>query len=703
MRKLLGLFVCLLISWSFALADTSTDYYSYSYARLSYVNGDVFIQRAEDLGYEEGVVNLALIVGDKLGTKEGRAEVHLGHKNYLRIDRYTQIDITELPKKGFDLIRLQLLSGRIFLRVNFMEREKDFEIHTPDASFYILEEGLYCFDVKEGYETEIRVFEGTAEAAAETGSLLVNMEESLMISNGDFISEPAALYASMEDSFTEWNSSRDAFHNRYVGRNYLPSELNEYEAELDYYGRWAYERPYGYVWVPRVSHSSWQPYYNGRWVWYPVIGLTWVSYEPWGWCVSHYGRWHWRFALGWHWIPTRHWGPGWVHWYHGSSYYGWSPLSYYGYPGVIINNHYYGRYNRGYYPAHSRALVVVHKNQLQARHISKVALSRDHVSRIGKVSLSSRQPQISAAARKSSLNNSAAVKAMERSKIRRVDKAFPAGKTSIKSSGKISRGSIKARKSSVSSSRSASGVSNESISKTRFSKARSSQVSKRYSSSSSGSELSKARSSVKTYPSKGTANSRKVQTQPSSSFSRSRSSGREIKSYGSRSSLPVSKPSSSISGTKYRSSSIKKYSPQSSYSDSRSSSSSYSTRYRSPSRNYSSSKSYTSRYSSPSRSYSSTSRSNTPSRSYSSSRVSPSSSYSSSKSYTSRYRSPSRSYSSTSRSKTPSRSYSSSRSSSSGRSSISRSSSGSSRSSVKQSSSRSSTSSSTSTKKVRIK
>ena len=697
MRKLIGLLVCLLISCSFVLADTSTDYYSYSYARLSYVNGDVFIQRAEDLGYEEGVVNLALIAGDKLGTKEGRAEVHLGHKNYLRIDRYAQIDVAELPKEGFDLISLHLLSGRIFLRVNFMEREKDFEIHTPDASFYILEEGLYCFDVKEGDETEVRVFEGTAEAAAETGSLLVNMEESLMISNGHFIAEPAAFYAGMEDSFTEWNSSRDAFHNRYVGRNYLPSELNEYEAELDYYGRWAYERPYGYVWVPRVSYSSWQPYYNGRWVWYPIIGLTWVSYEPWGWCVSHYGRWHWRFGLGWHWIPTRHWGPGWVSWYHGNSYYGWSPLSYYGYPGVIINNHYYGRYNRGNYPAHSRALVVVHKNQLQARHISKVALSRDHVSRIGKVSLSSRQPQLSVAARKSSLKNSAAVNAMERSKIRRVDKAFPMGKTSLGSSNKISRSSIKARKSSVPSSRAASGVSNKSISNTRFSKARSSQVSKGYSSSSASSESSKIRSSVKTYPSKGTANARKIQTQPSSSFSSSRGS------------LPVSKPNSRISGTKYRPSSIKKYSSRSSYSLTGSSSSSSSSRYRSPSSSSSSSRSYMSKYRSPSRSYSSTSRSNPPSTSYSNSRVSPSSSYSSSRSYMSKYRSPSRSYSSTSRSSTPSkssssnRSYSSSRSSSSGRASVSRSSRGSSRSSVRQSSSRRSASSSSSTKKVRKK
>ena len=51
-----------------SLSYGSQEYYSYSYARLSYVKGDVFIQRAEDLGYEEGVVNLTLIEGEKIGT-----------------------------------------------------------------------------------------------------------------------------------------------------------------------------------------------------------------------------------------------------------------------------------------------------------------------------------------------------------------------------------------------------------------------------------------------------------------------------------------------------------------------------------------------------------------------------------------------------------------------------------------------------------
>ena len=45
----------------FLFSSESGDYYSYSYARLSYVKGDVFVQRSADLGYEEGAVNLPVV------------------------------------------------------------------------------------------------------------------------------------------------------------------------------------------------------------------------------------------------------------------------------------------------------------------------------------------------------------------------------------------------------------------------------------------------------------------------------------------------------------------------------------------------------------------------------------------------------------------------------------------------------------------
>jgi hypothetical protein len=429
MKKITVFAFCLVFLSAFVFSYQEEEYYAYSFARLNYVNGDVYIQRAEDQGYEEGTVNLPLVQGDKLGTRDGRAEIHFGKKNYLRIDHYTQIDFVRLPQRGDEVVSIHLLSGNIYLRINSMDREKDFEVHSPDGSFYILEEGLYRFEVKDDRETVTYVAEGSVEAAGEEGSELIRSGESLVTANGFFSSGPNYSYASYEDGFSEWNRGRDILHNRYVRRSYLPSELYDYEAELAYYGQWVYERPYGYVWIPDVYHYTWRPYYNGRWTWYPICGWTWISYEPWGWCVSHYGRWHWRVGLGWYWIPTRYWGPAWVHWYSGYDYIGWCPLNYYNRPVVIVNNTFYGNYSDRYYPAHSRALTVVHKNQLSARHIPKVALSSSSVTRLDKISLSSSQPKIRPTSNHLSLKNSPAAKTLSRSSLRQVTKNYSSGTT----------------------------------------------------------------------------------------------------------------------------------------------------------------------------------------------------------------------------------------------------------------------------------
>lgn len=428
MKKALAFFGCLAFSFSLAFSS-GEEAYSYSYARLSYVKGDVFLQRTGDLGYEEGVVNLAVVEGDKLGTREGRAEVHFGRRNYLRIDSHSQLDFVELPVRGDDSVMLNLLSGSLFLRIRFLEKEKSFEIHTPDVSFYILEEGLYRVDVRENRETELFVYEGTMEAAGEEGSLLVESEERLTVSNGYFTSAPASFYPRFDDSFARWSKERDALHARPAAAHYLPEELSEYEGELAANGHWVYERPYGYVWIPYVVHVDWRPYWYGRWVWYPIIGWTWVSYDPWGWVVSRYGRWHWTLGLGWYWIPTRIWGPAWVHWYSGFDYIGWCPLSYWGYPALIIDNYFYGRYTDRYYPAHSRALVVVHKNQLQNPHLSRLALSQEKVSRLEKISLSERQPDRAVSIGRIEASKLTAVRALSRFHLRDIRKNYVPDRT----------------------------------------------------------------------------------------------------------------------------------------------------------------------------------------------------------------------------------------------------------------------------------
>lgn len=355
-----------------------TKYTRDSVGRVSFLEGKAFIQRAADIGYEEAVVNDPVAEGDRIGTAEGRMEIQFGRRNYLRLDSDTKLDVMSLPRKDTDLIRFRIWSGHVYFTINNLNREKGIEIHTPDSSFYVLEKGIFRIDVEEGRGTEILVFKGLVEAAGEQNSYLVKGEQRLEMAEGRFSSRPVGFRPIADDGFDRWNQSREQRTNRFYARRYLPEDLAEFEGELNEYGDWVYIAPYGYVWVPRNVAADWRPYYYGRWVWVPLTGWTWVPYEPWGWVAFHYGRWHWAVGIGWYWIPHYVWGPAWVSWWWGPDYFAWAPLSWYGYPVVIINNVFYGRYT-GYYPLHSPALVVVRKDQLRARDISRAALRPENL------------------------------------------------------------------------------------------------------------------------------------------------------------------------------------------------------------------------------------------------------------------------------------------------------------------------------------
>jgi len=361
-----------------------------SIARLSFIDGKAFVQRASDLGYEEGALNMPISEGDRIGTSDGRAEIHFGKGNFIRLDGETKLDVLNLPKKDDDVTRLRVWSGNIYLVVGTLKKEKGIELHTADTSFYVLDRGIYRVDVRENRDTEVQVFEGLIEAAGEDGSSLLKAGQRLEVSEGRFASKPSTFIAVANDSFDKFNESRNSVTRRQYAKAYLPEEMSDFEAELDEYGEWQYLAPYGNVWVPGGVDDDWRPYYNGRWSWLPLSGWTWWPYEPWGWSTSHYGRWHWGFDMGWYWIPMNMWGPGWVNWWYDDFYFGWAPLSYWGYPGVIMGGQYYGHYYGSYYPYQSRALTVIRKDHLKDPGISRNALRGDSLNGLTKMSLMSR-------------------------------------------------------------------------------------------------------------------------------------------------------------------------------------------------------------------------------------------------------------------------------------------------------------------------
>jgi hypothetical protein len=88
------------------------------------------------------------------------------------------------------------------------------------------------------------------------------------------------------------------------------------------------------------------------------------------------------------------WGPAWVDWWWDNDYFAWAPLSYWGYPVVIVDGTFYGHHYGDYYPYNSHALTVVHRDQLRARNLSEVALKGDSLKGLSRMSLSNRSLEV---------------------------------------------------------------------------------------------------------------------------------------------------------------------------------------------------------------------------------------------------------------------------------------------------------------------
>ncbi|MDH5466841.1 MAG: FecR family protein, partial [Candidatus Aminicenantes bacterium] len=225
MKKIVLFLSAILIFLSPLSAEQETEYTNNSFARLNFVTGNTYIQKAADLGYEEAVLNMPIAEGDRLGTTDGRAEIYLGKGNYIRLDKETKIDFMNLPKSGYDLVRVRIWAGNAYFSVRTLEEEKNIEIHTSDVSVYVLDAGLYRIDVRQNRETEIFVFEGMVEAAGETGSVLIKDGQRLEVSNARFTSRPSDFINVADDGFDRWSTSRESAIRKHLAKNYMPEEL----------------------------------------------------------------------------------------------------------------------------------------------------------------------------------------------------------------------------------------------------------------------------------------------------------------------------------------------------------------------------------------------------------------------------------------------------------------------------------------------
>jgi len=110
--------------------------------RISYVEGDVRVQRGEPLGkgsgdtWEKAVTDLPLETGFSLVTGSGRAEIELENASTLYVGENSVLTFNDLEETaGVPFTELALLSGTVTLHVRPYVAGEKFVLHTPTTDF----------------------------------------------------------------------------------------------------------------------------------------------------------------------------------------------------------------------------------------------------------------------------------------------------------------------------------------------------------------------------------------------------------------------------------------------------------------------------------------------------------------------------------------------------------------------------------------
>jgi hypothetical protein len=267
-------------------------------ARISVLNGDAVVKRADSGDLTAAAINAPLMAGDFLTTQNnGRAEVEFDSTDAVRIGNDTQLRLNSLDQQTRSIA---LAQGTVELRV-LAASETYPAIQTPSVTVQPNRVGAYRVSVLDDGSVQVTVRLGEADVNSGTSDQLLDPGSTLAVSTSaggvQFQTTPMIAI----DDFDTWNADRD--HVAQTAQSYQYVDAGVVGADdLDAYGRWVDAPGYGHVWSPYVA-ANWAPYTYGRWVWEPYYGWTWVAAEPWGWAPYHYGRWFYNGAAGWCWVP----------------------------------------------------------------------------------------------------------------------------------------------------------------------------------------------------------------------------------------------------------------------------------------------------------------------------------------------------------------------------------------------------------------
>lgn len=278
--------------------------------RLSYLDGNVRIDRNTGQGDERAVLNMPIVQGARLTAQEdGRVEVEFENGSTLRLLGPAEVIFRELELKGSgDHVTLvELRNGLAYFDVH-KKGDDDFRVTVAGHTLKVRKSAHFRVDDQRG-NSEVAVFNGDLELQGAGRDVDVRKNETI-----SFYADDQGRYnlaKSIQSLGSDsWDESRSQERETYARTDQYRRSYNYYGGPYSYgtydlfqYGNFMNVGQYGWVWRPYSYGMGWDPFDSGNWMYYPSSGWVFVSSYPWGWTPYRYGSWLWVPGYGWCWRP----------------------------------------------------------------------------------------------------------------------------------------------------------------------------------------------------------------------------------------------------------------------------------------------------------------------------------------------------------------------------------------------------------------
>lgn len=303
-RKTLTLAATICILAATAFADSQA-----RIVRLSYVEGDVQLDRQDGRGFSHAFLNMPIVEGTKVWTRnDARAEIEFEDGSTVRLipDTVLEFQQLRLSGRGDRDSMLSLQEGTAYFNI---EKDKNDDFRVVFANEHVTFERKARFRISVGAsDYRLAVFRGDIELLKSTGGrVMVRKNENLTVEFDDrdryFLAKGAP-----SEPHDYWDREREDTRAEYANRQTYDGYSTAYSygyRDLHRFGAFIHV-DLGWVWRPHNVGFGWSPYDSGYWVYYPGQGYVFVSNYPWGWTPYRYGSWVHVNNRGWCWRPSNH-------------------------------------------------------------------------------------------------------------------------------------------------------------------------------------------------------------------------------------------------------------------------------------------------------------------------------------------------------------------------------------------------------------